>query len=71
MSAIKIGIIDCSGLDNPDILKNRTEKAVTTPFGDPSDVLILGEIGGVACVLLARNGRKYDKIPGKNIQIIF
>ncbi|XP_050299807.1 S-methyl-5'-thioadenosine phosphorylase-like [Anthonomus grandis grandis] len=64
MSYLKIGIIGGSGLDNPDILKNRSEKRVTTIFGDPSDVLILGEISGVACVLLARHGRKHDKMPG-------
>ena len=43
-----------SGLDDPDILKNRTEKSVDTPFGRPSDVLICGTIGNVNCVLLAR-----------------
>lgn len=62
--AIKVGIIGGSGLDNPDIIKNRTEKRVTTPFGDPTDVLILGEIEGVPCVLLPRHGRKHDKMPG-------
>ncbi|KAL1490811.1 hypothetical protein ABEB36_013444 [Hypothenemus hampei] len=61
---IKIGIIGGSGLDNPDILKNRYEKIVSTPFGDPSDFLIIGQIGGVSCVLLARHGRRHDKIPG-------
>ncbi|ENN73275.1 hypothetical protein HUJ04_010968 [Dendroctonus ponderosae] len=58
---VKIG---GSGLDNPDILRSQTEKRVTTPYGEPSDILILGEIGGVACVLLARHGRKHDKMPG-------
>lgn len=43
-----------SGLDDPQIFKNRTEKSVDTPFGKPSDVLILGSIGEVDCVLLAR-----------------
>jgi hypothetical protein len=35
-------------------LENRKETSVTTPFGNPSDVLIEGKIGGVDCVLLAR-----------------
>ena len=43
-----------SGLDDPQILKGRTEKSVDTPFGKPSDVLILGTIDGIDCVLLAR-----------------
>ncbi|KAF7273560.1 hypothetical protein GWI33_013722 [Rhynchophorus ferrugineus] len=63
MFKIKIGIIGGSGLDNPDILKNRTEKQVSTPYGNPSDVLVLGEIEGVPCVLLARHGRKHDIMP--------
>ncbi|RZC35929.1 S-methyl-5'-thioadenosine phosphorylase [Asbolus verrucosus] len=62
---IKIGIIGGSGLDNPDILKNSRPKVIeNTPFGKPSDDLILGEIEGVECVLLARHGRKHDIMPG-------
>ncbi|CAH1117807.1 unnamed protein product [Phaedon cochleariae] len=61
---IKIGIIGGSGFDDPDILKNRKEKTVSTPFGNPSDVLILGEIEKVPCVLLARHGRKHNITPG-------
>ncbi|KAJ8963352.1 hypothetical protein NQ318_018824, partial [Aromia moschata] len=64
-SNIKIGIIGGSGLDDPDILKNRKEKKVTTPFGDPSDVLVLGAIDNVACVLVARHGRSHNIMPGK------
>lgn len=58
-----MGIIGGTGMDNPDILKNRTEKEVTTPFGAPSDKLILGEISGVPCVLLARHGRGHKILP--------
>lgn len=61
--AVKIGIIGGSGLDDPDILENRKETEVKTPFGNPSDVLIEGEIGGVNCVLLARHGRKHNIMP--------
>lgn len=31
---LQIGIIGGSGLDNPDILEDRAEKHVKTPFGD-------------------------------------
>ncbi|CAG9835024.1 unnamed protein product [Diabrotica balteata] len=61
--SIKVGIIGGTGFDDPDILKNRKEKTVSTPFGNPSDSLILGEIDGVPCVLLARHGRKHDLMP--------
>ncbi|XP_069682066.1 S-methyl-5'-thioadenosine phosphorylase [Periplaneta americana] len=60
---IKIGIIGGTGLDDPDILESRKEKSVTTPFGDPSDVLIEGKISGVDCILLARHGRKHTIQP--------
>ena len=43
-----------TGLDNPEIMTNRVEINVDTPFGAPSDKLIEGVIGGVDCVLLAR-----------------
>ncbi|KAJ8000776.1 hypothetical protein DPEC_G00183840 [Dallia pectoralis] len=60
---IKIGIIGGSGLDDPDILEGRTEKYVDTPYGKPSDALILGTIKNVECVLLARHGRQHTIMP--------
>ncbi|XP_011405094.1 PREDICTED: S-methyl-5'-thioadenosine phosphorylase-like [Amphimedon queenslandica] len=63
MSSVKIGIIGGTGLDDPDILAKREEKKVTTPFGDPSDSLVTGEISGTPCVLLARHGRKHTISP--------
>jgi 5'-methylthioadenosine phosphorylase len=51
---LQVGIIGGTGLDDPDILENRKEISVTTPFGSPSDVLIEGKISGVNCILLAR-----------------
>ncbi|XP_005106690.2 S-methyl-5'-thioadenosine phosphorylase [Aplysia californica] len=63
MSAVKVGIIGGSGLDDPQLLENRQEKSVTTPFGKPSDVLITGTIKGVSCVLLARHGRRHNIQP--------
>lgn len=50
-------------MNNPTIFKNSVERKVTTIFGDPSDVLIEGEIEGVPCVLLARHGRKHTISP--------
>ncbi|XP_026126767.1 S-methyl-5'-thioadenosine phosphorylase [Carassius auratus] len=60
---VKIGIIGGSGLDDPDILEGRTERYVVTPFGKPSDALILGKIKNVDCVLLARHGRQHTIMP--------
>ncbi|XP_063176958.1 S-methyl-5'-thioadenosine phosphorylase isoform X2 [Chroicocephalus ridibundus] len=62
-AAVKIGIIGGTGLDDPDILEGRTEKYVDTPYGKPSDALILGKIKNVDCVLLARHGRHHTIMP--------
>ncbi|ESO92457.1 hypothetical protein LOTGIDRAFT_216998 [Lottia gigantea] len=59
MVVVKVGIIGGSGLDDPNILENRQEKSVDTPYGKPSDVLITGSVKGIQCVLLARHGRKH------------
>jgi len=63
MSGIKIGLICGSGLDNPDILEQREEKFVKTPFGAPSDALVIGRIQGVDCVILSRHGRDHTIMP--------
>ncbi|KAK2514005.1 Mtap [Columba livia] len=62
-SGEEIGIIGGTGLDDPDILEGRTEKYVDTPYGKPSDALILGKIKNVDCVLLARHGRHHTIMP--------
>ncbi|KNC77455.1 S-methyl-5'-thioadenosine phosphorylase [Sphaeroforma arctica JP610] len=58
-----VGIIGGTGLDDPDFLADREEKYVDTPFGKPSDALIIGKIGGVDCVLLARHDRAHTTYP--------
>ncbi|XP_074645012.1 S-methyl-5'-thioadenosine phosphorylase-like [Tubulanus polymorphus] len=63
MTGVKIGIIGGTGLDDPSVLESRQELTVSTPFGNPSDVLITGTISGVQCVLLARHGRKHSVLP--------
>ncbi|MBS3170988.1 S-methyl-5'-thioadenosine phosphorylase [Candidatus Woesearchaeota archaeon] len=60
---VKIGIIGGSGLDDPDILKNKQEKETSTPFGKPSSFLTIGKIGNVDVVILARHGKKHTITP--------
>ena len=59
----KIGIIGGSGLDDPEILKDARDEAVTTHWGEPSSPLRHGAIEGVPCVLLARHGRQHTLPP--------
>ena len=54
---IDVGIIGGSGLCNLEGLKNKKEVAVKTPFGNPSDKIITGELAGVKIGFLARHNR--------------
>ena len=65
LKMVKIGIIGGSGLDDPDILRNKQEKEVNTLYGKPSSNLILGKINDVDAVILARHGRKHTIPPTK------
>lgn len=38
---------------------------MNTVFGEPSDVLVLGEIEDIPCVVLARHGREHSITPGQ------
>ncbi len=44
-------------------MKNREEIPLDTPFGQPSDSLIWGELEGVPVVFLARHGRSHHLLP--------
>lgn len=62
---VKIGIIGGSGLDDPKILQNYSEKEVDTPYGKPSSVLTCGKLNGVDVVILARHGKKHQIPPSQ------
>jgi len=61
----KIGIIGGSGVYNIEELKNRRQEKVRTPFGDPSDEFIIGELSGKEIVFLARHGRGHKILPSE------
>ena len=62
---VKIGIIGGSGLDDPNILKDKKEKEVITPFGKPSSALTFGKINGSDVVILSRHGKTHTITPTK------
>lgn len=64
MSA-KIGIIGGSGLYNIGIIDKKEEININTPFGDPSDTVILGKIAGVEVAFLPRHGKGHFIAPHK------
>lgn len=65
MNPIRIGIIGGSGLYRMDGLTDTREHTMETPFGSPSDALLLGKLGGVDVAFLARHGRGHALIPGQ------
>lgn len=63
MTQVKIGIIGGSGLYQMDALKNLQEIHEDTPFGSPSDALIIGNLNGTSVAFLARHGRNHHLLP--------
>lgn len=63
MTTAKIGIIGGSGLYKMSALKEVEEIKVDTPFGSPSDKLIVGKLEDTKVVFLARHGRNHHLLP--------
>ncbi|WP_298225394.1 S-methyl-5'-thioadenosine phosphorylase [Acidocella sp.] len=58
-----IGIIGGSGLYNIEGLTDTTWEKVLTPWGDPSDELLVGSYDGQRVVFLPRHGRGHKTTP--------
>lgn len=65
MIQAKIGIIGGSGLYKMDALKEVQEVPMDTPYGSPSDALIVGKLEGTTVAFLARHGRNHHLIPSE------
>jgi 5'-methylthioadenosine phosphorylase len=65
MNDVKIGIIGGSGLYQMSALSNVQEVSLDTPFGKPSDNLIVGDLDGVSVSFLARHGRNHHLTPSE------
>ena len=61
--AVTIGIIGGSGLYNMPGLEKSREVRVRTPFGDPSDALVVGTLEGKRVAFLARHARGHRLTP--------
>jgi len=61
-----LGILGGSGVYNIDGLTNTYWKKIDSPFGEPSDELLFGELSGQSLVFLPRHGRGH-KIPPSEI----
>jgi 5'-methylthioadenosine phosphorylase len=61
----EIGIIGGSGLYSMNGLTKTREVTVKTPFGEPSDAIVLGMLEGKRVAFLARHGRGHRILPGE------
>jgi len=61
----EIGVIGGSGLYAMSGLTNTRELSVKTPFGDPSDKIVLGTFEGKRVAFLARHGRGHRILPSE------
>lgn len=61
----EIGIIGGSGLYSMAGLSETREMRVKTPFGAPSDAIVLGKLEGKRVAFLARHGRGHRILPGE------
>jgi len=65
LQTAEIGIIGGSGLYAMPGLTGVREHRVETPFGEPSDAFIVGELEGRKVAFLARHGRGHKLLPSE------
>ena len=63
MSETVVGIIGGSGLYDIDGLKNACWRQVDTPWGKPSDEILVGDLDGLRLAFLPRHGRGHVHSP--------
>jgi 5'-methylthioadenosine phosphorylase len=62
---VRIAVIGGSGLYQMEGLTEVEERRVSTPFGDPSDALIMGTLAGVRVAFVPRHGRGHRLTPSE------
>ncbi|NEQ83213.1 MAG: S-methyl-5'-thioadenosine phosphorylase [Moorea sp. SIO2I5] len=65
MVKAQIGIIGGSGLYKMAALKDVQEVPIETPFGPPSDAVMVGSLEGTTVAFLARHGRNHHLMPSE------
>jgi len=65
LAKAEIGIIGGSGLYNMDGLTGVREERVETPFGEPSEIFLLGKLEGRDVAFLARHGKGHRILPSE------
>jgi 5'-methylthioadenosine phosphorylase len=65
MAQAELAIIGGSGFYQMEGLSDRQEVRCRTPFGEPSDAVVLGTLNGVRVAFLARHGVGHRLLPGE------
>lgn len=65
MGEVRIGVVGGSGLYEMAGLRVDEERRIETPWGEPSDAFVLGEIDGRKVAFLARHGRGHRILPSE------
>jgi 5'-methylthioadenosine phosphorylase len=63
MPQAKIGVIGGSGLYDIEGMADIEEVDINTPFGRPSDTIVIGQLEGVGIAFLPRHGRGHRILP--------
>jgi 5'-methylthioadenosine phosphorylase len=65
MSEVKLAVIGGSGVYDMEALVDIEERHMTTPFGDPSDTIVIGTLSGKRIAFLPRHGRGHRLTPSE------
>lgn len=65
MSDVKLAVIGGSGVYDMDALTDIEERYVPTPFGNPSDAIVIGTLLGKRIAFLPRHGRGHRLTPSE------
>lgn len=65
MGEIKLAVIGGSGVYDMEALTDIEEQHISTPFGAPSDSIVIGTLSGKRIAFLPRHGRGHRLTPGE------
>ncbi|HSR29790.1 MAG TPA: S-methyl-5'-thioadenosine phosphorylase [Anaerolineae bacterium] len=65
MSEVKLAVIGGSGVYDMEALTDIEERKLSTPFGDPSDTIVIGTLSGKRIAFLPRHGRGHRLTPSE------
>ena len=65
LESVQLAVIGGSGLYQMESLTNVRAYTIQTPFGDPSDAIVVGTLAGRRVAFLPRHGRGHRILPGE------